>query len=391
MAEKHARHKKQRRPAARKRPKNRSSAGTPDFTQSADPISHLPDATNAQVARAAALLQLQRQLGNAVVQRQITRQMAGDLSRQEDEEGAAVRLPDPKSLGVKLVLEGHPYGLAIQREDEAAEVAEETPTADITLKLKDPKINRIPEKKVQEKHGKENIAGYTKPAIEISVQKLKRHEIRLTVTITFEMDLAKEYKGGRLQVLRDHENAHILIAEKVANEFVVGPLKDGLQAMPEFTEANKAQIQALFNEKLPDFEKEEGDASELFDDLDYPRMDEAYHGVATPLADLSSGSPEVKRMVSTMDAFNERAKAAAGDAESLGGLIQPLIEAQDTLGETNLARLQYNDEFKEKVAKAQKIVAALNKKSDDLPEEVKASLEELAPILDKFTWQPEIP
>jgi hypothetical protein len=147
----------------------------------------------------------------------------------------------------------------------------------------------------------------------------------------------------------------------------------------------------LFNEKLPDFEKEEGDASELFDDLDYPRMDEAYHGVATPLADLSSGSPEVKRMVSTMDAFNERAKAAAGDAESLGGLIQPLIEAQDTLGETNLARLQYNDEFKEKVAKAQKIVAALNKKSDDLPEEVKASLEELAPILDKFTWQPEIP
>jgi hypothetical protein len=63
-------------------------------------------------------------------------------------------------------------------------------------------------------------------------------------------------------------------------------------------------------------------------------------------------------MVSTMDAFNERAKAAAGDAESLGGLIQPLIEAQDTLGETNLARLQYNDEFKEKVAKAQKIVAA---------------------------------
>ena len=393
MATKQGRRKRQRKPTVRKRPRIHAAANSPELIQPADRLADLPDSANAQTNRAAAILQLQRQLGNAAVQRHISRQVA----RQEDEEAVTVKLPDPKSLRVKLELEGHPFGLAIQREDAAAEEAVETPAADITLKLKDPKINRIPEKKVQEKHGKENIAGYTKPAIDISVQKLKRYEIKLTVTISFVMDLAKEYKGGRLQVLRDHENAHILIAEKVANEFVVGPLKDGLEAMPEFTAENKEQIQAMFQDKLLDFEKEEGDASELFDDLDYPRMAEAYHGVATPLADLASGSAEVKQIVETIDAFNDGAKEAAkakgddGDGGSLDGLVQPLIEAQENLGETDLARLQYNDEFKKKVAKAQKIAAALDKKSDDLPAEAKAKLEELAPILEQFTWQPELP
>ena len=40
---------------------------------------------------------------------------------------------------------------------------------------------------------------------------------------------------------------------------------------------------------------------------------------------------------------------------------------------------------------AQKVVAGLHKKADDLPGEAKTKLDELAPVLEKFTWEPEIP
>jgi len=387
MAEKHVRHKKQRKPVARKRPKSHPAAHSPELIQSADRLSELPDFANAQPARTAAILRLQRQLGNAAVQRQIARQMAG---QEEGEQGVAVQLPDPKSLRFELELEGHPFDPTYQREEDAGEETAKTTSAVITLKLKDPKINRIPEKKIQEKHGKEDIAGYTKPKIEVGAAGIKQYEINLTATISFVMDLAKEYKGGRLQVLRDHENAHILIAEKVANEFVVDPLKDELEGMPEFTKANKPEIEAKIKSAMEEFRDNEGDESEAYDDLDYPRMDEAYHGVATPLADLSSGSAEVKNMVAALDAFNDGAKAAKDDAASFGNLTQAIADAQDALGDTNLARLQYNEDFKEKVAKAQKIAGGLDKKADDLPAEVKTNLDELTPALEKFTWQPDV-
>ena len=382
MADKTAHQKDKAKKSTRSKPKSRQQSGALEFSLSPDRLSDLPEQSNAQPARLAAVLQLQRQLGNAVVQHQI--------ARQEEEEAPAVKLPNPKSLTLEKELEGHPFGPTVQREDDAGEEALKTPSAAITLKLKDPKIKRLSEKKIQERHGKEGIAGYTKPKIKFSVSELKQYEIKVTVTISFVMDLAKEFKGGRLQVLRDHENAHILIAEKVANEFVLGPLKDDLEALPDYSNANKPQIQTAFGEKYQDFSDNEGDESEAFDDIDYPRMKEAYYGVKTPLADLSSGSAGVKKVVDTIDAFNDGGKAAAADAETLGGLIQPLVEAQDALGEDDLSRLQYNADFKKKVASAQKIVAGLNKKPDTLAEGVKTKLDELSPALEKFTWQPEI-
>lgn len=379
MAEKKGLKKKAAKNRASQRPSSRRRDPVSQAVQVPESLSELPEQSNASAARQATVLQLQRQLGNNYVQRQIAQ-------RAEDENKAL----STKGLGLTKLLEGHPYSLVAQREDEAGEEEVKTPAADISLKLNKPQITKMSEKKVQEKHGLANIAGYTKPKIGVKVKKLKKYEITLVITLDFFMDLAKEYKGGRGQVLRDHEDAHILIAEKVANEFVIDPLKSELEAMPEFNDENKAEIQAKFAAKLADFDTEEGNASKDFDDLDYPRMEEAYYGVATSLADLTSGSPQVKAMAEAMDAFSDGAKAAAGDAETLGGLTQAIIDAQQALGDTNLARLQYNEEFKNKVAKAQKVVAGMSKKPDDMAEDVKARLDELSPALEKFTWKPEI-
>ncbi len=381
MADKKMPQKQTGKQATSQRPKVRDVSTEIGPDQALSQLSDLPDHPSAQGTRLAAILQLQRQLGNAFVQRQI--------ALQSEEQEKAVELPDPKSLHFELELEGHPFGQTLQREDGAGKEATKTPTAVIDLELKDPKINRISEKQIQQKHGKENIAGYTKPKIDVGASNIKQHEINLKVTLTFVMDLAKEYTGGRLQVLRDHENAHILIAEKVAKEYVVDPLKDKLEAMPEFTKANKSEIASKIQSAMADFKQNEGDESKDFDDIDYPRMADAYYGVATSLADLSSGSAEVKNMVTAIDAFSNGAKAASGDAGAFGKLTQAIADAQGGLGDTNLARLQYNQEFKNKVAAAQSLVDDLKKK-DDLSADVKAKLDTLGPELIKFTWQPEI-
>jgi hypothetical protein len=264
------------------------------------------------------------------------------------------------------------------------------PSVDVSIKLNKPTIKTMPEKKVQEKHKEDDIAGYTTPGINVGVPVFKPQKIKVVVTLSFEMDLASEYKGGRKQVLRDHEDAHILIAEKVAREWVVEPLKEDLAEFDEFNQGNADEVVGKFGPRLLDFKREEGIESRAYDDLDYPRMDEAYFGVATSLADLVSGSEEVKAMDQAMDGFNGGAKAAAGDAEALGELTKAVLDAQEALGDTNLARLQYNKEFKKKVAKAQGIVAKLNKKPKALAEGVKEKLDEISPALEKFTWQPEI-
>lgn len=373
-----SRQKVNRKPVRARQPSpQRSHPG--QLSQGQERLPDMPAQSNAQKARHEAVLQLQRQLGNNFVQRQVA------------EEKNQNRKLSTKGMGLTMWLEGHPYTLLVQREDEPVEEeAPPKPSVDISIKLNKPTIKYMPEKKVQEKHGREDIAGYTKPGINIGVPKFKTQEIKVVVTLDFYMDLASEYKGGRKQVLRDHEDAHILIAEKVAQEWVVDPLKEDLAEFDEFNEGNAPQVQGKFGPRLEDFKREEGIESEAFDDLDYPRMDEAYYGVATSLADLASGSAEVKAMDQAMDAFNNGAKAAAGDAEALGNLTQAVSDGQEALGETNLARLQYNKEFKKKVTKAQGIVATLNKKPDKLAEGVKEKLDEISSALEKFTWEPEI-
>jgi hypothetical protein len=94
-------------------------------------------------------------------------------------------------------------------------------------------------------------------------------------------------------------------------------------------------------------------------------------------------------MSAAMDAFNNGA-AGAADADSMGKLTKAVADAQAGLSADDLARLQYNEEFKGKVSTAQGIVSKMTEKPDALAEGVKAKLDELSPILDKFTWQPVI-
>lgn len=349
-------------------------------------LEELPAQSNAFAARKKAVLQLQRHLGNEHVQRQIAQHQ---IARQEEETNQTL---STEGMGITLELEGHAASPAVQREDgaDAGEAEAAKPAVDVSIKLNPPKVKRMTEKQVQQKHGKPDIAGYTKPEIDISVPTFKTQEIKVVVTLDFKMDLASEYTGGRLQVLRDHEDAHILIAEKVAKEYVVEPLESFLGEMSEFSQGNASDIQTKLGEVVQDFKTEEGTESESFDNVDYPRMKDAYYGVATSLADLASGSAEIKAMVEAMDAFNSGAKAAAKDKDALGDLAKAIVDGQSALGETNMARLQYNSDFKGKVTQAQGLVEELKKKPEDLAEGASGKLDELTPVLASFTWKPDL-
>lgn len=342
-------------------------------------LADLPAQSNARTVRQDAVLRLQRRLGNNYVQRQI--------ARQADEEGDVP--VSAEGLGLEAELEGHPFGPVLQREDEAGDAPAETLAADVTLELKAPAVKRPTEKQIQDKHGVQGIAGYTKPTIKFAVPEAKKYSIKVKVIITFAMDLASEYTGGRLQVLRDHEDSHILIAEKVANEHVIKPLKSEIEALKEFNSSTKPKINPMFNDKYQKFKDEEKIESDAFDAVDYPRMKQAYLGVKTSLANLAAGSAKIKTMSAAMDAFNNGA-AGAADADSIGKLTKAVADAQAALSADDLARLQYNEEFKGKVSTAQGIVSKMTEKPDALAEGVKAKLDELSPILDKFTWQPVI-
>ena len=134
MAERKAAQQKRIKKSTRKRP-----AKGVKSPQTADHLIEQPGQANALPARLDAMLQLQRQLGNKVVQRQVA------------EEKDKNRNLSTKGLGMHLLLEGHPYSLLVQREgeDEAGEEEATKPSVDISIKLNEPQVKRMSEKKVQ--------------------------------------------------------------------------------------------------------------------------------------------------------------------------------------------------------------------------------------------------
>jgi hypothetical protein len=257
-----------------------------------------------------------------------------------------------------------------------------------------------------------NIAGWTTPRDRILVPNKTPSTITINITLTFRIELAREYTGDRLSVLRDHENHHPTIATAVAQEYLVDNLRTALEALPDFDD--EAPIQAAIESAHNDFASNEGTEARAFDTEDYSRMDEAYYGVRTPLADLASATAAVQTMVTAIDSFNngstaepeaEAEEPAAETDESEGetpeeagesaeqanstriiALVQPVIDARAGLAQIDVDRLQYNPEFKGKVTTAGGHVTTLS--GTPLNEAAQNKLQELQTTLGSFTWTP---
>lgn len=361
----------------------------------------LPSHSTARMLRQATVLQLQQLHGNQYVQRVLGNGSGnGQIQRQEQQEEEL----STEGLGLDEELEGHPLGVnqpAVQRdgegESDSGEAAAPETTANITLSANAPNVTRPRQATIEASHGA-NISGWTTPRDTISVGRRTATTINISVTLNFEMELAREYTGDRLGVLRDHEDHHPTIAENVAQEYLVDNLRTALEALPDFN--NTAPIQAALQSAHNDFVSNEGTDARAFDSTDYSRMEEAYYGVRTPLADLASATAAIQTMVTVIDGFNSGAMAtpeaepSGEEAESqddanstrIIGLVQPVIDARSGLAQVDVDRLQYNMEFKGKVSTASGHITSLSGTS--LSEAAQTKLQELQTTLTSFTWTP---
>lgn len=376
----------------------------------------LPSHPTARRLRQATVLQLQQLHGNHYVQRVLAAGATNGSIQRQNEQGEEL---STEGLGLDEELEGHPFSGTmpdIQRDEEGeseeGDAEEAGTTATISLSANAPNVTRPSQAAIQASHGGTNIAGWTTPRDNIGVSSRTATTIDITITLNFNMELASEYTGDRLTVLRDHEDHHLAIGNNVAQEYLVDNLRTALEAMSDFS--NAGAIQAAFQSAHNDFVSNEHSDSQDFDTADYSRMEEAYYGVRTPLADLAAATPAVQTMVTAIDNFNsgataepeaeeaepsgETAESAAETSEEGGdspeqanstriiALVQPVIDARSALAQVDVDRLQYNMEFKGKVTTAGGHITTLSGTS--LNEAAQNKLQELQTTLESFTWTP---
>ncbi len=290
-----------------------------------------------------ALLALQSSSGNTVMRKEIENLPIEKLNRIQREVAEEEGDPGLAGFEIEETLEGHPLNeMEVMRQIKSTLARQparktKTITANISLMSNPPTIVRPSEASLNKKYGA-NIAGWTKPKIRIRVLPGRGRTINLQVTLNFKMELAKEFTGGRLTILQDHENGHVTIGNKLAQTHAVSDLKKNIEALPRITQAS---VKRLVNAAHAKFKTEEGKKAKAYDKVDYPRMKLAYFGEKTPLADLSKSYPNIKTMVGSLNAF--KSGADKSNFASLGGAV---LTADKALSKDDLARLQYNATFK---------------------------------------------
>jgi len=336
-------------------------------------ISDLPGHKTARPFRQAVVLR-EQQRSNAFVQGMLIDLTSnGQIQRQPDHEEDL----STQGLGLDEELKGHPLSGKIPdiQRDGDGEGGRGGTTANIALSTNPPNVSRPRQATIEANHGGTNIAGWTTPRDNISVSRRTASAIDVAITLSFNMELAREYTGGRLAVLRAHEDHHLTIGSNVAQQYMVDNLRTTLQAMSDFRDAGA--IQSAFQSAHEEFVDNEGTDSRSFDTNDYPRMEAAYYGVRTPLADLAAAAPVVQTMVAAIDTFSGAATAEPESSE----------EADKSPEETNSTqRLQYNAEFKGNVTTASGHVSTLS--GGSLNDAAQGKLQELQSTLGSFTWTP---
>jgi hypothetical protein len=355
--------------------------------------SDFPDHSTARPLRQAMVLREQQQRGNAYVQRMLANHNTnGQIQRQPEEDEQL----STEGLGLEEELVGHPFSDILPDIQRDGDGDGGGTTANITLTSETPNESRPSQAEIEAAHGGTNTVGWTTPHDDITVPSMSASSISVAINLRFDIELASEYTGERLTVLTDHENHHPTIARNVAQQYLVDNLRTALQAMSDFRDSSA--IQSAIQSAHADFVSHESTEARSFDSTDYPRMEAAYYGVRTPLADLMAATAEVQTMVSAVDAFNSAAttepEAAVEEGESpeqanssrLISIAQPVIDARSALAAIDVQRLQYNGEFKGKVATASGHISTLG--GGSLNEAAQTKLQELQTTLGSFTWTP---
>jgi hypothetical protein len=349
----------------------------------------LPNQPGSKELRRAGLLQMQQSHGNVA-----TRSVSAHCALRD--EGEAVQgaeedpVLDPSGPEVAEELPGHGTSLTatmVQRDNGGGSAAPAAgTTATINFVANPPSIDRWPEQAISAAHGRPNTAGWCTPRHDIQVPNLTQRTITVNATLDFMIELASEYSGGRLNVLQDHEQAHVIIGTRVARETLVTGRKAEVETMPDISA--RASIQAALNRSSSNFSTREGTESQIYDDNDYPRMVEAYFGVRAPLADLAAAAPNVQSLVTAVTAFNFQTESSVTTgASNTAQVAAAVTSAASALDSVNHARLQYNPEFKVMVATGKEVAESLK---HSLPESERQVIGAMTAALGEFNWTPVV-
>ena len=354
------------------------------------------------------LLALQHSLGNRAVGDLLQKEAIAGRARggplvqilraEEEEEDTAASTPektpaDASKLGLKERLPGHGNeGDAGGQAEDAKGKSGAPPEGvdvEIVLSANPPEEERRAEADIAKDHNKPGVAGWTTTEYLVRVPHLDLTSIDVEVVLDFDIELAQEYSGEQLQVLRDHEYGHVNIGKEEAQEHLVDDLKGHLDAFPDFSDTAQVQHGLVSAGNL--FEVEEGNASRAYDNLDYPRMQQAYYGARTPLADLEAGSPMIATAAEALRQFIAMEPPVGQDM--VGSAAETAIKACEDLGDEELSRLQYNREFKHLVDQALIDIGKWNVWLVEFTEPdatTSRTLEQLVFMLEGFEWKPPV-
>ena len=269
------------------------------------------------------------------------------------------------------------------------------PDAQITLKVDSPKEIKKPEADIADEHDRPGVAGWTTPNYDVAVPALQAPQASINVTLGFDIELAEEYTGKRLDVLRDHEYGHVTIATESARSHLADGLEANLESLPAFIPT--APVRAAILAAAGHFVAEEGAESAEYDRADYPRMLEAYLGASTPLKDLAKGSREIQRVAKVLTTY-AKSGSNASSSKDLSRHVKSIDKAWGNLSDIDLYRIQYNPDFGGLVAKCNDVTDELEDRldSDDLEGapgedvELERQIDKMRDLLDDYEWEPAL-
>jgi hypothetical protein len=343
--------------------------------------------------RLQAMRRISRQHGNGHVQR-----LVNILQNQEAGETTDEPL-NTLGLGVEdKELTGHAdqggrFGIQRAPGDGAAAAAAPpapTTTANINLQVNAPTIDRTQTMaQISTNHDRENVAGWTTPSYAVDVTSLTATTVDMTVTLDFLIEIASDIPDANAAVIQDHEQAHVIIGERVAQRHLVDDLRGDLQGLATFA-GNQPQMQTFIVTASTNFETTEEAESLTYDNTDYPRMREANFAVGVSLADLEAASGEVTNMTSALSMFSTAAAAFTSgmhiDTAHVESAAYDLMATRSALTDIDLARLQYNPEFKALVVDCQQMIDFLVAEHLAGADPAHETLQLLHQTLRDFTW-----
>jgi hypothetical protein len=229
-------------------------------------------------------------------------------------------------------------------------------------------------------HEQESAMGWTTPAYSVTGRAgSSATSGTLDVTMDFTMELAEEYTGRTLDVLRDHETGHVNLATAAGEVILADMLEARLESLPTLTRSAADPIVAGAGNL---FEFVEGTFSWLYDRADYPRMRAAYLGARMTLDELLEVSPDVAPMV---DALRDLA-GVGEEANDVAAATKRLLRTRSDLSDLDLARVQYNQEFEQLVFDADDTIARLLTEFEE-GSEPERRLREVMTMLGDFSWE----